>query len=272
MNYSSRMTLRSIYIVRHGYRSDWLGYPVKPPTGFMCDPLLAPHGVDQAKCLGQFFKNEAEPKPQIVFASPFFRCVETGYPTSQALHIPIFLEKGVGEWFKPHKGVPKCPTYDSLKPFFSTLSDEWDWETVVPSLEGEDENDIYERCKHFWVEFIPKVERLYPEVELVLLVSHAATKIALGMALLGYNDTHELLKPEHRAGGLETRIDASTCSLDSYVLDSANKKWSVQYTGNTSFLPAGKEMKWHFATLRFVAGLKEELEERKKREQSSCGL
>lgn len=290
--YSGPMTLKTIYIVRHGYRSDWLAEDeIVYPTGIECDPALAPHGVDQAKELAVYFNNNSnttttnttidgkeskgsssnnqqkqpKPKPQLIFSSPFYRCVETAYPTAQALHIPIFLEKGLGEWYKPHRGViPKPPTIKQLSKFFGdSLSDAWQWDTVVPSLDGEDETDIFHRCQLFWQKFLPKFEQQFPEVETIMLVSHAATKIALGMALLGYQSTRQYIKPEHGGDGETSRIDASTCSLDSYHYNKQDHKWNVNFVGNTDFLSSGDEMGWHFATSRFVAGSKEDIEARK---------
>ncbi|GMM32931.1 hypothetical protein DASC09_002560 [Saccharomycopsis crataegensis] len=268
----SNMTLRSIYIVRHGYRSDWLPYTVAPLTGIACDPPLAPHGVDQATELGEYLHDQAIPKPQLIFSSPFYRCVETANPAANRLHIPIFLEQGIGEWFKKNRGpIPDPPSLRILSTFFPTLSGDWyDNSDVIADPTGEDEVDIFHRCQAFWKSFIPKVEEQYPEVESIMLVSHAATKIALGMALLGYDNAHQFLKPEHGGDGKNLRIDASTCSLDSYVMDPVKKQWGVNFTGNTEFLTNGGEMGWHFATSKFVAGSKEEIEERKKNSLDPC--
>lgn len=257
------MTLRYIYIVRHGYRADWMPKPLPNPTGISHDPPLAPTGVLQSKELADFISHQ-DIKPSLIFTSPFYRCVETASPTSRELHIPIFIDSGLSEWFKKNRGpIPNPPSYKQLKSFFPTLSDEWEWnKCVVPNLEGEDEHDIFVRCSEFWQAFIPRVEAQFPHVESILLVSHAATKIALGMTLMGYTKSSQFIGEEHGGDGVSTTLDACTCSLDLF-----EKKllWKINFSGNTGFLSSGKQMGWNFKTSKFVAGSKEDIAERRKK-------
>lgn len=256
------MTLRTVYIVRHGYRADWLPPPLPTwPTGIASDPPLAPHGVDQAKQLAEYIAHKSKPRPQVIFLSPFYRCVETATPTAEILGLPIYLERGLGEWYKPHKIVDIPPTIEQLRPYFSHLSDDWLWDTQIPSLKGETEEQIYARCKEFWRKFIPKFETKFPEVEAIMLVSHAATKIALGMALLDYKNVREFLRPEHGGDGKTLRIEAGTCSLDKFLMNKLHK-WMIDYVAKTEFLKGGCEMNWHFATSKYVAGSEEDIKSR----------
>ncbi|ODV88113.1 hypothetical protein CANARDRAFT_187450, partial [[Candida] arabinofermentans NRRL YB-2248] len=259
------MTLKTIYITRHGYRANWLPKDQQPPnpTGIDSDPPLAPHGVDQADELSQFITKSLNPKPQVIFSSPFYRCVETALPTAKALNIDIFLERGVGEWYRPDRDIiPQPADHERLNKFFGCLTEEWPWDTVIPSPKGEHESDIFARCKKFWELFIPKFESKFPDYDTVLIVTHAATKIALDMSLLGYADTREFLKPEHGGDGKTTRIEASTCSLDHLILQD-DGSWSIVMNGRTDFLSGGAEMNWHFASSVFEAGSKEDIEFRR---------
>lgn len=270
------MTLHTIYIVRHGYRSNWLpvDQQVSPPTGIDSDPPLAPHGIKQAEELSEFFVNMPadKDKPQMIFSSPFYRCVETIYPTSKKLDLVIHPERGLGEWFKPHRSIVPVPAdHRVLNSFFNTVPSDmdWLWDTIVPSLEGETEDEIFKRCQDFWLKFIPKFESKHPDIECIVLVTHAATKIALGMSLMGYKNVREFLTKKDGGDGKTTRIGGSTCSVDGYTCDNKNtgnslNNWNMFMNAETGFLTHGAEMDWHFATSQFEAGSKEDVEYRRR--------
>lgn len=266
------MPLKNIYIVRHGYRSNWLPVEqqVPPPTGIDSDPCLAPHGVDQAMELSEFIVNGLTaknlPVPQAIFSSPFYRCVETINPTADKLGLKIHLERGVGEWFKPDRPTIPIPAdHKVLNTYFGNVPEpmEWDWTTLVPSVNGETESEIFERCKQFWPLFIAKFESMYPDVETVIFVTHAATKIALGMSLMGYKSNFDFLTDKDGGDSMTTRIGGSTCSVDYYNLHESGN-WRMLINSETGFLTHGAEMNWHFATSQFEAGSKEDVEYRKK--------
>lgn len=68
------MVVNTIYIARHGYRSNWLPegpYP-DPLTGIDSDVPLAEHGVQQAKELAHYLLS-LDNQPEAAFASPFYR-------------------------------------------------------------------------------------------------------------------------------------------------------------------------------------------------------
>lgn len=270
------MTLKTIYIARHGYRANWLPPPHPPnPTGIDSDPPLAPHGVDQAKQLAAYITSLPDStKPQFILTSPFYRCVETGQPVAEMLDLPIVLERGIGEWYKKNRDIiPEPANYNLLQKFFKNLSNEQTWDRdntvgVIPSLTGEDEDDIFQRCKLFWSKFIPIFESKFPEIERILIISHAATKIALGMSLLGFKNVFEYIDDD------ENTIRAGACSLDKFDL-TENKNWKLYMNGNCEFLTEGEEMNWNFHS-GFEAGSDEDIkarqEEARKREQAKKDL
>lgn len=266
------MTLKYIYIVRHGYRSNWLpeDQQVPPPTGIDSDPCLAPHGVEQAKELAEFIStglpDKGLPVPQMIFSSPFYRCVETINPTAEKLGMKIHLERGISEWFKPNRPVVPIPAdHKVLHGFFENVPDsmEWEWATVMPNTAGETEEDIFERCSRFWEKFIPKFEARYPDLESVIFVTHAAIKISLGMSLLGYKNNREFLTEKDGGDSKTTRIGGATCSVDAYTRE-GNEAWKMLMNSEVSFLSHGAEMNWHFATSQFEPGSKEDIEYRRK--------
>ena len=51
------------------------------------------------------------PKPELVFSSPFYRCIQTAEPTAQKLGVAVRLEHGVSEWLV---GVVVLPSSSGL--------------------------------------------------------------------------------------------------------------------------------------------------------------
>lgn len=256
------MTVQTIYIARHGYRSNWLPegpYP-SPPTGIDSDVPLAEHGVHQAKELAHYLLS-IDNQPELIFSSPFYRCVQTSKPIAGLLEVPVLVERGIGEWYKPDRPVIPVPaTIDVLNNFFKPMINE-EWEScLIPSDKGETEADIFDRCKRFWPLFIAKVEKEFPNVETILLVTHAASKIALGLNLLGLKTCRDFIDDEGNT------IRCGSCSLDKYELIKPKKnsdnnesdeedaedipfekrKWVLTMNGNTEFLRGGEEMDWNF--------------------------
>ncbi|CUS20486.1 LAQU0S01e07690g1_1 [Lachancea quebecensis] len=247
------MAIKTIYIARHGYRSNWLPkgpYP-PPPTGVNSDVPLAEHGVKQAKELAHYIMS-IENQPEMIFSSPFYRCLQTSEPIADLLDLPINMERGIGEWYKPDRDViPEPASFEVLNNFFpGKLSPDWE-STVIPSSKGETEQDIFNRCKEFWPKFAAKLEATFPNVETILLVSHAATKIALGMNLLGFDNCRD---PIDSDGAI---IRSGSCSLDKFELVQSEledledvpfpvRRWRLTMNGNTEFLSKGEEMHWDF--------------------------
>ena len=74
-------------------------------------------------------------------------------------------------------------------------------------------------------------------VERLLIVSHAATIIALGRMLQTQGSYEDVRDRDIRAG---------TASVSKYVRSSPHEVWRQVYNGNTSFLPHGEERAWDF--------------------------
>lgn len=207
-------------------------------------------------------------KPQFILSSPFYRCVETGKPIAETLHIPIVLERGVGEYYKIGRHViPEPANYSTLNTFFPNLlvkESEWprdDAVGIVPSLSGESPEDIFNRCTSFWEKFIPIFEQKYPNVTNVLVITHAATAIALGMSLLNKSSVYDSVDSD-----LQTYIRAGAASLSKYERSSVG--WKIVSNGNTLYLPKGEEMNWDFHS-GFEAGSDEDIKNRKEQAEKT---
>ncbi|PVG03371.1 phosphoglycerate mutase-like protein [Serendipita vermifera] len=185
------MTLKTIYITRHGFRLNWQTTIWKSPTGFPRDPPLAAYGEEQAIELATYFSSLPEnERPTAIYSSPYYRCLQTAYPTSVALKLPIYVEHGLGEWYSPVKANtglhPRPVSAAELKPYFDTIDTNWA-PTYLVSRKGESVPDLYRRGEIFMDAFIRRVNEggFGGGHERVLLVSHAATVITLAQALLG---------------------------------------------------------------------------------------
>ena len=271
------MAIKTIYLLRHGYRSNWLPEPhPESPTGIEADVLLAEHGLEQAEELSEYFKtNEDLIKPQLILSSPFIRCIETIRPLSKALDLEIIIERGLGEWFKKERAVEKTvidgkeeltvplpANLELLQKVFAkdNLKMNKYWNLYTPNIKGETQQDIQERAVKGLPLIITKIEEEYPELEHILICTHAATKIALGMAMLGYDNLTE--KFQDILEGQPDHIRAGSCSLDKFTtppiiqgknVDFYQRDWIMTMNGNTSFLSKGEEMHWDF-TNGFEAG------------------
>jgi transcription factor C subunit 7 len=82
---------------------------------------------------------------------------------------------------------PRPGSAASLVPFFPAAIDADAWTSVwYPSRKGEDVPEVHERVASFLDVFVPEVERKFPNKhQRILLVSHAATIIALARVLVG---------------------------------------------------------------------------------------
>ncbi|KAK6352988.1 hypothetical protein TWF696_004978 [Orbilia brochopaga] len=267
--------LETIYIVRHGFRSNWVvsnsgsyDATIKSPTGIPSDPPLTSYGVDQAKQLGAHLAG-LPARPQQIYSSPYYRCLQTAEPIAKALGVGIQgIDGGIAEWF----GVapfdhPPPPTAELLSSFFPILNTAYT-QIITPAARGETMAQVHDRAAYALTRLITHVDETYPDVTAIVLVSHAATVIAAGRALVG--------DPEMSVG-------AGTCSCSVYkrrdpsfaaewvdvdgkevprtgTLDLNQRTvpvlpwrgkgvlggWSCEVNGDCSFLAGGEERNWWF--------------------------
>ena len=197
--------------------------------------------MQQAQQLAAYLK-VIEPPPELIFSSPFYRCLQTAAPTADILDLNVVLEPGIGEWYKPTRPViPEPASFENLSEFFPRLDNSlWKDPVIIPSKLGEDEQEIFERCKSFWPLFLERVDKLYPQVTTVLFITHAASKIALGMSLLGFKGVRSYL---NERGDL---LRSGACAIDTYQFNQMDDSWKLTVNGYTDHLTDGEEMNWNF--------------------------
>lgn len=228
----------TIFITRHGYRSNWLkDVPVPPPpTGIDGDPVLAPHGEEQAQQLAVYVSG-LQPTVQRIYSSPFYRCVQTVQPSAKLLKLQIYPETGVGEWYhRDRETKPQAASNETLHDFFPEVKA--DYKRLVPvDPKGETIEQLHERTIEA-VKVLVNDLKNEPDVETILICTHAATKIALGRALTGDS---------------ELDIRTGVCSMDKYVIKTGTEgmpgEWTQEMNGEASYLEDGEEMHWSFGML-----------------------
>ncbi|KAF8501901.1 histidine phosphatase superfamily [Gautieria morchelliformis] len=236
--------IEKIYIARHGFRLNWVTTTWESPTGTPRDPPLAAYGERQAKELADYFASlSAEDRPTAIFSSPFYRCLQTSAPVAAALDVPVYVDNGLSEWFRPvvpgtglHPIPPPAET--AALAFPSLHIDAAAWQpTWVPSRKGESVEELHNRCQGFLRAFIPRTEQLHGGRHMViLLVSHAATAIAL---------TREFV------GDRNLSMRAACCSLTTLTRPPARSAqavgvWQSRGLATGDFLRGGLERSWGF--------------------------
>ncbi|PHH61823.1 hypothetical protein CDD81_7926 [Ophiocordyceps australis] len=261
------MSLEKIYIIRHGFRSNWTVDPatgiysayIPSPTGIPADPALTAHGVAQAKELARHLMT-LDPPIEAVYSSPFYRCVETLAPFMR-LHqeqyphqeIKIVPEDGIREWFGSAPfHHPQPATADLLKSLFPAIDDSL-VSVVVPSSRGETLAQLQHRIA---VALRGIIARCDADGRRALLVcTHAAVVIMLGRILTG----------QVPASPDEEDFKAFTCGLSVYSRGDCRGSpsaylngtcassetdrniiggWTCDLNSDCSFLSGGEERGW----------------------------
>ncbi|TDL28486.1 phosphoglycerate mutase-like protein [Rickenella mellea] len=195
--------IETIYIVRHGFRLNWVTTKWKSPTGLPRDPPLAALGESQAEELANYFASlPGAGKPTAIFSSPYYRCLQTAQPTSDALHVPIHQENvksrvdkcqvRLSEWYSPVKpgtGLhPRPKSAIELRNVIPQIDPTWS-SVWFPSRRGETIEEAHDRTAGCLRVLVPVVERKsLGQHKSILLVSHAATVITLVRELIGHRD------------------------------------------------------------------------------------
>lgn len=259
------MTVRNVYIARHAYTAAWLPEQEQPNsrTGAPGDLPLTDHGVQQAKDLAHYLLS-IDMQPDMVFCAPSYACLETAKPVGGLLDVPVFVERGLGEWHEPGSPAIADPvdfaTLNSLFP--GLLKEEWgSGTTIEPSGQGETREELFVRCSLVIAQLLARVEAVYPDVENVLLVTHAPVKIALGLNLLQLSGCDSPIDEDSAV------LQADVCSLDKYQSATATQTedndendgtatptssnavavpWTITMNNNTEFLRDGEERRWSF--------------------------
>ncbi|EGC31813.1 hypothetical protein DICPUDRAFT_89485 [Dictyostelium purpureum] len=211
----------SIYITRHGLREDWINKAWKLTAARPSDSPLSAAGLQVAKELGLFCK-----KLDIkhVISSPMERCLQTSTQIADQLDIPIKVDYGVIEWVGPNPrqvDILNPLSNEELKKTYPRVDLSYQPTTKdIPKKETMEE--LHNRSRIAVEKLMEKFKN-----EPFIIVSHAATMIALGRGILK-DDQYP--------------IRTGVCTLSKFNFDKDQNKWNCEYTEN------GEQEHWTFRT------------------------
>ncbi|KAI4735082.1 phosphoglycerate mutase-like protein [Aureobasidium sp. EXF-12298] len=274
------MVLETIYVTRHGFRSNWVVDPttgtytsnLPTPTGIASDPALAAHGVNQSKELAEHI-SKLDPPVDVIYSSPFYRCLQTLAPTVSKLNtdrsddkkLRVHVENGVGEFYGLARfDHPSPATLDVLHKHFPGGLAEAYMPVIRPSVNGESLTSLHDRIAYALYHVIQKLDQDPAGPKTLLICTHAASMICIGRALTGR-------MPEDPS---EEDFKCFTCSLSKFTrrnipeapvekqhiwtLDEPENipfvdwrgkgvkgGWDCEVNGDCSFLEKGEERGWY---------------------------
>ncbi|KEQ79184.1 phosphoglycerate mutase-like protein [Aureobasidium pullulans EXF-150] len=274
------MVLETIYVTRHGFRSNWVVDPttgtytsnLPTPTGIASDPALAAHGVNQSKELAEHIAT-LDPPVDVIYSSPFYRCLQTLKPTVEKLNgsrsedkkLQVHVENGVGEFYGLARfDHPSPATLDVLAKHFPGGLAEAYIPVIRPSVNGESLTSLHDRIAYALYHVIQKLDQDPNGPKTLLICTHAASMICIGRALTGR-------MPEDPS---EEDFKCFTCSLSKFTrrnmpeapvekqhiwtLDEPENipfvdwrgkgvkgGWDCEVNGDCSFLDKGEERGWY---------------------------
>ncbi|KAI1265091.1 phosphoglycerate mutase-like protein [Xylariaceae sp. FL1019] len=201
------MSLKFIYVVRHGFRSSWSvdnagNYTahLRSPTGLPTDPALTSHGVEQANDLAEHLLG-IKPPIELVYSSPYYRCLQTISPfvtkhnalrrqkstltgsSTQNSPLGIRAEAGLSEWYgRAHFDHPTSAPLSDLCNLFGDVDASY-VSLPGPRRKGESIPQLYERVAACLRSIIARSDQ--EEKQSVVICTHAAVVIVLGRLLTG---------------------------------------------------------------------------------------
>jgi transcription factor C subunit 7 len=196
--------------------------------------VLAPKGIAQAKELAIELKG-LERKIEKIYSSRFCRCIQTSEIIAEELGLEIYAEMGLGDWYSRQRKTHPVPAPpDALHRYFPRVQAEYQSVSSVDPT-GETQQELYSRIK----ETLEKILTNEGDTNTLLIITHAATAIAIGHIL---------------TGNYEADIHTGTCSLSCYSTAKGEQmgNWSAEFTGKATFLSNGEVMNWSFGKSRLM--------------------
>ncbi len=208
---------RVIWIMRHGIRQDNIDPHWRKTAKRADDPPLAQEGRLQAIETGKFLSNQ---DVQLIYSSPFLRCIHTAGLIANIIKVPIRIEYGLCEalltkWFS------KMPDLSSIIELKKEI--EWIDETyksvVIPSFPENGEKDTWERCARTMQKILTDTTGN------VLLVGHGASVAGMIKALTGTSENGNY----------------NLCGLNR--IDSTGTGWILRWSGDDHLSIRGDQIK-----------------------------
>ena len=200
---------KTLWIVRHGNRLDFVYPEWFEIATRRYDPPLAEDGFIQANKLALRLASE---KIDHIFTSPFLRAIQTAYPVTEALDLPLKIEAGLSEWLNPDWMTENPETHpkEILERDYPRL--DWSYQSSVIPQYPESEAQVKKRTQTTILKLVEK----YPGN--LLLVAHSMSVFGMSIGLVGGNPSLNL-------------------DLGCLVKIVSNREqWEIQLNGDTSYL------------------------------------
>ncbi|KAK7525865.1 histidine phosphatase superfamily [Phyllosticta citriasiana] len=276
------MVLETIYVVRHGFRMNWVVNPntgeyksniITTPTGIPSDPALASYGEHQAAELAEKLLS-LDPPIDAIYSSPFYRCLQTLKPTAEKLFgeggrlagQDIKVENGLGEFYGLARfDHPSPAPLAVLSTHFPTLLDEDYNPLLVPSTNGESIPDLHDRIAYTLHRIIEELDADPRGPRTLLICTHAASMIAIGRTLTGRMPPDEgeedfkcftcaLSRFDRRGTAGQIDVERWDVSKPHDIPRvpwrdgrGVGGGWDCTVNGDCSFLSGGEERGWKFS-------------------------
>jgi len=173
----------TIYLVRHGIRLNqevpaW-GRTAERPD----DTPLSANGIRQAHETAAWILAHASDIRHI-FASPFYRAVQTAQPIADILTLPIWIEPGFSEWLNPQwqKEQARLLSPAALQQEFPRVATGYVSVGRAVYPEFDENREVFARVK----KTVVMLTATYPGA--LLIVAHGATIVQAARALTGSAD------------------------------------------------------------------------------------
>lgn len=151
--------------------------------------------MDQAKELAAHLTEKASPPIDVIFSSPFYRCIQTLAPTVTSISaartaaglqpLPIHIENGLGEFYGLARfDHPSPASNEVLATHFNNLNTSYE-PVIRPSVNGESLPTIHDRIAYCLHHVIRKLDADPAGPKSLLICTHAASMICIGRALTG---------------------------------------------------------------------------------------
>jgi transcription factor C subunit 7 len=244
---------------------------IPSPTGIPSDPALAGYGVQQAEQLGQHLM-KVDPPVDLIYSSPFYRCLQTLLPFVQARaardgkeKVRVHVERGVGEFYGLARfDHPSPAPIEELRRHFEHLEADSD-PIIVPSTKGESIPQLHDRLAYCLQHLIHRADNDPSGPKSLLICCHAATMIALGRVLTG-RMPEEVSEDDFQCFTCSfSKFDRRTKQAESSSLNSSWNPdtpdqipnlgwkggagiaggWDCSVNGDCSFLEGGEERGWY---------------------------
>jgi len=163
------------------------------------------------------------------------------------------LLAGLSEWYfpvEPGTGLlPRPSSASALKAYFPEIDDSWS-SVWYPSRKGEGVAALHDRLAGLLTVLLPEVQRRFAGVhKRILLVSHAATVIALARELIG--DRSLLFRA---ACCSLTVLDRDDATAGDSARCTAIGGWTARLLGDGGHLKGGLQRSWGFQDAPIVDG------------------